>query len=194
MARLDDVRVRMVDGDVEAERLQQHVLVEHQILGLLGVALLERIGRLELQADVHHLDDVLELARLLLDLSGEKECCRGDAVPMELREGMERVEPVHVHDGGVDAELGYLQPLAHVLDEVGGPLPVHQLLVGVHAAPSTGRVGQLLRRKVPLGIVPGEAGILATAFRRRQRSGSERRRVAGAGAGSGPAGTCRTAG
>lgn len=68
MARLDDVRVRVVDGHVEAERLQQHVLVEHQILGLLGVALFERIGRLELQADVHHLDDVLELARLLLDL------------------------------------------------------------------------------------------------------------------------------
>lgn len=69
MAGFDDVRVRMVDGDIETERLQQHILVEHQILSLLGVALFEWIGRFHTQTYVNHLDDVLELPGLLFDLS-----------------------------------------------------------------------------------------------------------------------------
>lgn len=68
MACFDDVRVRMVDGNIEPECLQQHVLVEHQILSLLGVAFFGWIGRLHAQTYVHHFDDVLELSWLFFDL------------------------------------------------------------------------------------------------------------------------------
>lgn len=60
----------MIDRHIEAERLQQHVLVEHQVLRLFGVAFPQRIRRLHPETDVHHLDDVLELAWLLFDLRG----------------------------------------------------------------------------------------------------------------------------
>jgi len=36
MAALDDVRVRMVDGHVKAQGLQQDVFVAHKLLGLGG--------------------------------------------------------------------------------------------------------------------------------------------------------------
>lgn len=43
VTRLDNVRVRMVNGDVEAERLQQHVLIEDQVLRLFQVRVLGRL-------------------------------------------------------------------------------------------------------------------------------------------------------
>ena len=82
-----------------------------------------------MEADVGHLDDVLQLARLLLNLEnrieikgiaelsllcqvnghhlrGEEEWCGCDGVSVESVEGVEHVEPLHVHDRRVDAELG----------------------------------------------------------------------------------------
>ena len=74
-----------------------------------------------------HLDDVLQLPRLLLNLEnriaikgisdlnplmsdhhlcGEEEGCGCDGVPVEAVEGVEHVEPLHVHDRRVDAQLG----------------------------------------------------------------------------------------
>lgn len=96
------MRVRVVDGHVEAQRLQQHVLVEDEVLRLLQVRVL---GDVLVQARVHHLDHVLQLARLLLDLGRQEQAGRCDAVPVEMRERVEGIEPVHVHDGRVDAEL-----------------------------------------------------------------------------------------
>ena len=65
------------------------------------------VGRrlLAVEADVRHLDDVLQLARLLLDLGGEEERGGGDRVAVEPVEGVEHVEPLHVHDRSVDAQL-----------------------------------------------------------------------------------------
>lgn len=103
MTGFHHMRVRMVDGHVEAERLQQHILVEHQILRLLGVALAQRVRRFQPQTDVYHLDDVLQLARLLFDLCREKKCRRSYTVSMEISKGVKCVEPVHVNDGCVDA-------------------------------------------------------------------------------------------
>ena len=54
---------------------------------------------------MRHLDDVLQLARLLLDLGGEEERGGGDGVAVEPVEGVEHVEPLHVHDRSVDAQL-----------------------------------------------------------------------------------------
>ena len=62
-------------------------------------------GLLAVEADVRHLDDVLQLARLLLDLGGEEERGGGDRVAVEPVEGVEHVEPLHVHDRSVDAQL-----------------------------------------------------------------------------------------
>ena len=39
-------------------------------------------------------------------LRGEEEGCGGDGVPVEAVEGVEHVEPLHVHDRRVDAQLG----------------------------------------------------------------------------------------
>ena len=58
-----------------------------------------------MEADVGDLDDVLELPGLLLDLGGEEERRGGDRIAVELGERVEHVEPLHVHDGGIDAEL-----------------------------------------------------------------------------------------
>lgn len=50
-----------------------------------------------MKADLRHLNDVLQLARLLLYFGSEEEgsCCY--RVPVESRERMKHVEPVHVH-------------------------------------------------------------------------------------------------
>lgn len=68
MACFDDMRMRMVDGNIETECLQQHILVEHQILSLLSVVFFQWIGRLHAQTYVYHFDDVLEFTWLFLDL------------------------------------------------------------------------------------------------------------------------------
>lgn len=68
VTRLDDVRVRMVDGHVEAQRLQKHVLVEDKVLRLFQVRVPGDVLRTRVQARVHNLDHVLQLPRLLLDL------------------------------------------------------------------------------------------------------------------------------
>ena len=59
-----------------------------------------------MEADVGDLDDVLELPGLFLDLGGEEERRGGDRVAVELGERVEHVEPLHVHDRRVDAQLG----------------------------------------------------------------------------------------
>lgn len=106
VTRADDVRVRVVYGHVEAERLQEHVLVEHQVLGLLLVVVRSRIKRgaalATVQADVRHFDHVFQLPGLLLHLCGEEERCRRHRVPVELRERVECIKTMHVHDGRVD--------------------------------------------------------------------------------------------
>ncbi len=151
VAELDDERVRMLDGDVEAQGHQQDILVADQFLRLLGVHLRAAVGvRLAfLQAHLRHLDDVLELTGLLFDLGGQEEGGRGDRVTVEQRERVKTVETVHVDDGGVDAQLGDLQSLAHVLYEVGRLLALRKLLVRVDAATSARRVFELLFGKVP---------------------------------------------
>lgn len=71
VTRLDDVGVRMVDGHVEAERLQEHVLVEDEVLRLFQVRVPGDVLRARVQTRVHHLDHVLQLPGLLLDLTGQ---------------------------------------------------------------------------------------------------------------------------
>lgn len=104
MARFDHVRVRMIDGHIEAERLQQHILVEHQVLRLLlerGGADLRALG--DALGGKQRLDDGLDLARLLLDFGRQKQAGRRNAGAVKHLERMKHVEPVHVHDGRVDA-------------------------------------------------------------------------------------------
>lgn len=157
MAKFHDERVRMLDGDVEAESHQQHVLVADQLLRLLSVQLGAAVdggarvrGILTfLQARLHHLDDVIEFARLLFDFSRQKEGSRGDRVPMKVGERVKTVEAMHVDDGRVYAQLSHLQALTHVLDEVGRLLALRQFFVGVDAASAARRVLQFLLREVP---------------------------------------------
>ena len=54
---------------------------------------------------VGHLDDVLQLPRLLLHLGRQEQCRRSDGIPVEAGERVEHVEAMHVHDGGVDGQL-----------------------------------------------------------------------------------------
>jgi len=62
---------------------------------------------------------------------------------------MKHVEPLHVDDGRVDAELSHLQSLAHVLDEVRSLLAVALLLVRGDGGPPRGGGGQLFLGKIP---------------------------------------------
>lgn len=55
---------------------------------------------------MRHLDDVFQLSRLLLDLGGQEQRRRCDRVTVEPLERVEHVEPLHVHDRRVDAQLG----------------------------------------------------------------------------------------
>lgn len=43
--------------------------------------------------------------------------------------------------------------MAHILYQVGGPLSVHELLVRIHAANAAWRLGELLGREVPFGVI-----------------------------------------
>jgi len=88
LAASDHVGVRVVDGDVEAERLEQDVLVEHQLLGFLLVRVGPDVkGRhvAAVEADVRHLDHVLQLSRLLLHLGGQEQGCQSDGIPGDIR-------------------------------------------------------------------------------------------------------------
>ena len=58
------------------------------------------------ETDVRHLDDVLQLARLLLHLGSQEQAGQGDGVPVEALVGVEHVEAIRVHDRRVDAKLG----------------------------------------------------------------------------------------
>jgi len=145
LAGAHHMRVRMIDGHIETQRLQQHVLVEDKLLGEFGVVLLG--GRR--QALVGSPDNVLQLPRLLLHLGGQEEASRRHGVPVKVSERVEGVEAMHIHDGRVDAQLGDLQTLAHLLDQVGGHLAVLQLVVSLDAASATGRVDQLIVAEVP---------------------------------------------
>lgn len=57
------------------------------------------------EAMVGHLDDMFQLPGLLLHLGCQEEGGRRDGIAMEAGEGVEHVEAVHVHDGGVDRQL-----------------------------------------------------------------------------------------
>lgn len=57
------------------------------------------------EAMVGHLDDMLQLPGLLLHLGCQEEGSRCDGIAVEASEGVEHVEAVHVHDGGVDRQL-----------------------------------------------------------------------------------------
>lgn len=87
---------------------------------------------------------------------------------MEVRERVETVKSVHVDDGRVYTQLGHLQALAHVLNEVGRLLPLRQLLVGVDAAPAARRVLQLLLCEIPTFVVLRHDG--GSVFGRRSRN------------------------
>lgn len=70
MARFHNVRMRMIDGHIEAERLQQNVLVEDQIVGVLIVERRIDFGEFLILQRKLHLDDGLDFARLLFDFGG----------------------------------------------------------------------------------------------------------------------------
>lgn len=76
------------------------------IIFLTYVRLNIEVGLVAVQAEVRHLDDVLELPGLLFHFGCQKEGGRGDGVPVELAEAVEHVEPLHVHDRGIDTQLG----------------------------------------------------------------------------------------
>jgi len=57
------------------------------------------------EADVRHLDDVLQLARLLLHFGSQEQTGQGDGVPVEALVGVEHVEAIRVHDRCVNAKL-----------------------------------------------------------------------------------------
>ncbi len=54
---------------------------------------------------MRHLDDVLQLPGLLLHLGRQEEGGGRHRVAVEPGEAVEHVEPLHIHDGGVDAQL-----------------------------------------------------------------------------------------
>jgi len=145
LAGAHHMRVRMIDGHIEAQRLQEHVLVEHKLLGEFGVILLG--GRR--QALVGGPNNMLQLPRLLFYLGGQEEARRRHGVAMKVGEGVKGVEPMHVHNGRVDAQLGHLQTLTHFLYQIGGHLAVLQLIVALDAASSAWRIGQLIVAEVP---------------------------------------------
>lgn len=142
VATADDVRVRVIDAHVEAERLEEDVLVHDEVGRLLEVLLRADVQRLVLvvlhEAELRHFDDVLELPRLLLHLAREEERRRRHVVPVEVGEGVKDEEAVHVDHGRVDAQLVHVEPLPHVLDQVGRLLPARELLGRVIAAPPRG--------------------------------------------------------
>lgn len=107
LATLDHVRMRMVDGDVKAQGLQQDVLVADQLLGLLYIGVRSRIdGRLIAQtvveAKMSDLYDVFEFPRLFFDFGCEKQRRRGQRIAVESGEGVEHVKTLHVDNRGVD--------------------------------------------------------------------------------------------
>ena len=86
LAAADNVRVRVVDGHVKPQRLQQDVLVENQLLRLLLVRVgpdVQRRHVAAVEADVRHLDHVLQLSRLLLHLGSQEQGRQRDRVPDE---------------------------------------------------------------------------------------------------------------
>ena len=52
-----------------------------------------------------HLDDVLELPRLFLHFGRQEQGSQRDFIAMEKMVSVEHVEPVRVHNRGVDAQL-----------------------------------------------------------------------------------------
>ena len=54
---------------------------------------------------MRHLDDVLQLARLLLHFGSQEQAGQGDGVPVEALVGVEHVEAIRVHDRCVNAKL-----------------------------------------------------------------------------------------
>jgi len=83
------------------------------------------------------------VAKVIWYLSCKEQGSRCYGVSVEFSEGVEHVEPLHVDDGRVDAELSHLQSLAHILDKVGGLLAVALLLVRGDRRPPRGGRGQL---------------------------------------------------
>lgn len=51
-------------------------------------------------------NDSLHLPRLFFDLCCQEECTDCYVISMELLEGVEDIEPMHVDDGCVDTQLG----------------------------------------------------------------------------------------
>lgn len=62
-----------------------------------------------------HLNNMLQLAWLLFNLCCQEKGSRGNHISVEASEGLDHVEAMHVYDGSVDGELGYIEPLSHVL-------------------------------------------------------------------------------
>lgn len=58
-----------------------------------------------MQAHLRDLDDMFQLARLLLHFGREEQRCRRYRVAVEVGERVEHVETVHVNDSGVDTQL-----------------------------------------------------------------------------------------
>lgn len=58
-----------------------------------------------MQAHLRDLDDMFQLAGLLLHFGREEQRCRCYRVAVEVGERVEHVETVHVNDSGVDTQL-----------------------------------------------------------------------------------------
>lgn len=58
-----------------------------------------------MQAHLRDLDDMFQLAGLLLHFGREEQRCRRYRVAVEVGERVEHVETVHVNDSGVDTQL-----------------------------------------------------------------------------------------
>lgn len=85
-----------------------------------------------------NLDYMFQLPGLLLHLCCQKEGCRRHGISVEASEGLHHEEAMHVYNGSVDRQLGDVEPLTHVLQQIGSLLPVAQLFISVEPC-SAGR-------------------------------------------------------
>lgn len=97
--------MRMVDGYIEAKCLEENVFIAHQFLCLCQVlfGLSLQLWLISVKTNVGNLDNMLQLSRLLLHLSSQEKCSSRDIVSVELGEAVKHIEPLHVHNRGIDA-------------------------------------------------------------------------------------------
>lgn len=116
--------MRMIYRHVETERLEQHIFVENEILGLLLEKFFRRFGNRQIQAHHRYLDHRFKLARLLLHLfichvrfnlclsiaysvylCCQEQACHRHPILVKLCEWVKCIKSVHVNDCCVYAQL-----------------------------------------------------------------------------------------